>query len=834
MARGVDLKRVGKSVVKDTAMIPADHCPIVTRLKIIARMRKKKSTSKGLKFTPRNWSSLLEDEAKSLLYNVYLREKIKTVDMKSADTVSHLLEAVKSAISESVPAAIKKSSPWFSLSEQVLLPLLDARNTAYKIWVKTKTTDAKENFREARRKVKHGILDAKNLWLDKELKFVKNMNNDPASAWAAMYKIVGGFTGHWKQPKVMTKMHMLDGSIAETDTQNAEAVREHFETDVFARSSTYDTDALNSLSQRQCVLQLGEPPSFDEFKSAIRRMKSRKAPGENGIPAEAYKLMDDDILLDFHSALVRFWIEDDFDPVDWHTVKLKLLPKKGDLSLAKNWRPISLLDVLSKSLSLIIQTRLDQYLSSGIGLQEQNGFSSNRGCVDGTAALKIALQNLHHAGQETFVLFVDLVKAFDSVNREMLWKVLAKMGVPPTLIKVIEKMYRDVRINCDVNGTLFSFESKSGVKQGDPLAPVLFLFAIQAALESMNKQWPVKKPNFEWCPTGGNLSTRITCKSKLATFELNRSIFADDAAILFCSRDDIVIGSKHVCDHFAKFGLEVHLGSRSEDGKKVISKTEFMHVPAKNQNGRVSLSEEDFDVYNGRFVSSCKTFRYLGTLISNDLDDSGDIDTRIKKASSAFHFMTPVLKNKGIGKKLRAGFFISLVTNNALWGCDSWAMKESHYKQLDMFQNRCIRSMSGMTRYHCQYHHRSMEEMRTALGVTKLSSTVRVRQLHFLEKIARQPLSQLTRQVIGCQASRPSSDFKFSKGSTTTTQSTYRNTLEAAGLCEKGKGGSLGSWMQVLVSADASRIIEENLKLPAGTYARGRKISKRDQQERRT
>jgi hypothetical protein len=89
-------------------MIPADHCSIVTRLKIIARMRKKKSTDTGRKFTPRNRSSVLENEAKTLLYNANLRERVKSVDMDSADTVSHLLEAVRTAISESVNEVIKK------------------------------------------------------------------------------------------------------------------------------------------------------------------------------------------------------------------------------------------------------------------------------------------------------------------------------------------------------------------------------------------------------------------------------------------------------------------------------------------------------------------------------------------------------------------------------------------------------------------------------------------------------------------------------------------------------------------------------------------------------
>jgi hypothetical protein len=60
------------------------------------------------------------------------------------------------------------------------------------------------------------------------------------------------------------------------------------------------------------------------------------------------------------------------------------------------------------------------------GLQEQAGFMKYRGCSDATSTLKMTLLHLRAANQDTFILVVDLVKAFDSVNREMLWKILEK------------------------------------------------------------------------------------------------------------------------------------------------------------------------------------------------------------------------------------------------------------------------------------------------------------------------------------------------------------------------------------------------------------------------
>ena len=106
-----------------------------------------------------------------------------------------------------------------------------------------------------------------------------------------------------------------------------------------------------------------------------------------------------------------------------------------------------------------------------IGLHEQVGFMSGCGCVDATAALKIMLQNLTCAGHEAYVLFVDIIKAFDSVNRDMLWKILAKYGIPENMIRTIKKMYTDIHVTLQVGKENEEFMSTSGVKQGNNLAP---------------------------------------------------------------------------------------------------------------------------------------------------------------------------------------------------------------------------------------------------------------------------------------------------------------------------------------------------------------------------
>jgi hypothetical protein len=105
------------------------------------------------------------------------------------------------------------------------------------------------------------------------------------------------------------------------------------------------------------------------FKSALKKAKNRKAPGSNGIIIEQYKLLNDENLTFTILEILNNYLNlQEYDIEDcWHKVTLELLPKKGDLSLLKNYRPISLLDVLSKySLKYLPAASLSSAISGAI------------------------------------------------------------------------------------------------------------------------------------------------------------------------------------------------------------------------------------------------------------------------------------------------------------------------------------------------------------------------------------------------------------------------------------------------------------------------------------
>jgi len=172
-------------------------------------------------------------------------------------------------------------------------------------------------------------------------------------------------------------------------------------------------------------------------------------------------------------------------PDDWKEGYLIKLPKKGDLKECKNWRGIMLLPTAGKVLNRIILERLKVEVDKRLR-EEQAGFRKDRSCADQIATLRIILEQSLEWNSPVYATFVDYEKAFDSVAREVLWKLLRHYGIPEKYITLKQKTYEKCTCRVIHNGVLSElFEKLTGVRQGCLLSPFLFLLVIDWIMRRM-------------------------------------------------------------------------------------------------------------------------------------------------------------------------------------------------------------------------------------------------------------------------------------------------------------------------------------------------------------
>ena len=102
----------------------------------------------------------------------------------------------------------------------------------------------------------------------------------------------------------------------------------------------------------------------------------------------------------------------------------------------RNWRGISLLEVVGKVFAKIIQRRL-QVLVEDVVADSQCGFRSGRGCADMVFCARQLVEKAIEHNTKVFLLFVDLRKAYDLVPRSAMWLILQKYGVPTVIVDLV-------------------------------------------------------------------------------------------------------------------------------------------------------------------------------------------------------------------------------------------------------------------------------------------------------------------------------------------------------------------------------------------------------------
>ncbi|VDO86069.1 unnamed protein product [Schistosoma mattheei] len=149
------------------------------------------------------------------------------------------------------------------------------------------------------------------------------------------------------------------------------------------------------------------------------------------------------------------------DRKEGHLIKIS---KKGDLSKCDNYRGITLLAIPGKVFNRVLLNTMNN--SEDAQLQDQQaGFRKDRSCTDQIVTLRIIVEQSIGWNSSLYIKFIDYEKAFDSMDRTTLWKLLLQYGVLEKIVNIIRNSYDGSNCKIIHGGQVTdSFEVKTGVK----------------------------------------------------------------------------------------------------------------------------------------------------------------------------------------------------------------------------------------------------------------------------------------------------------------------------------------------------------------------------------
>jgi hypothetical protein len=174
-------------------------------------------------------------------------------------------------------------------------------------------------------------------------------------------------------------------------------------------------------------------PSLVKVEITTGKLKSYKDPGTDKILAELIKA-GSETYSEIHRLICSIWNKEEL-PQQWKESIIVPIYKKGDKT--NNYRRISLLSTAYKILSNILLARLIPYVSEIIG-DHQRGFHHNRSTMDQIFYFRQILEKKWEYYGTVHQLFIDFMKAYDSVKREVLYNILLEFGIPKKLVRLIK------------------------------------------------------------------------------------------------------------------------------------------------------------------------------------------------------------------------------------------------------------------------------------------------------------------------------------------------------------------------------------------------------------
>ena len=456
------------------------------------------------------------------------------------------------------------------------------------------------------------------------------LDKDSRKFWNTVYKI--------NNNKATSHVNSVGGATGAQDVANM--WKDHFQ-QLYSNgaSSKYCalfSEKVSSLSStidaNSCFFTL-----YDIF-TAVANQKRGKAPGPDGISMEAFLFGGHRLKL-YLSFLFNLFLTNGYVPDAFHQATIIPLVKckSGDLSDVNNYRAIA----LSNSITKILESLLFSFIDSHDSVDAyQFGFKKNHSTATCTYIFKQIVSHYRQHGSHVFACFIDFNKAFDNVDYWLLFYNLidndagSKRCVATRLLAFwYSKQQMFVRWQ---NASSEPFRIYNGVRQGGLLSPYLFRFYMRNLIDRITK-------------------LNIGCNYFGTNFNL--LAYADDMVLLAPSW----------------FGLQSMLNVIESSAKEICmsfntKKTVCMVFNPIHRSKVICNAFPAFTLAGCNLVF-VESFKYLGHILDNRLNDDGDINREIKNLFMRANLLCRRFQRCSLQVKLKLfrAFCICFYDVTALW-----------------------------------------------------------------------------------------------------------------------------------------------------------------------
>ena len=362
-----------------------------------------------------------------------------------------------------------------------------------------------------------------------------------------------------------------------------------------------------------------------------------------------------------------------------------------------------------KVLLKVVARRLsDHYEAKGLSPEEQCGFRPDRSTTGMMFVVRRLQEIGRKAGVSLFMCFIDLQKAYDTVDRTLLWQVLTRIGVPPQMIAVIRQFHDGMRAYVRPDDGVCSdwFEVEQGLWQECVLSPLLFNIFFAAVLNAVLQRFS-KDPAILAEPV--HLKEPSTSMRPAPAMDYVRCavwgmLYPDDACIVSRSPQGLAKMMEVIVEVCRAFALTVS-----------AKKTETMCMPPPRTPRTMVRVEAAGQIYK-----QVHSFTYLGGAVTATPDMSVEIARRTRACWMRIRrYLRELYDQPKVALSLKTRMVQAEAIEALLCGCSTWTLRQEHYAKLRTVHHRVLLRIIGAQ--HNISDHR-MTSYNRALEITRCES----------------------------------------------------------------------------------------------------------------